>query len=264
MLSCFTCTSWADLALFKRGAPITEGGGGGQWFCDGGNYVTKLGGGGPGTCQSGWDFTNFSNIFPSSPATYFSHRECVGLFLHRHRHKVGPIEKEGSTPKKGGSGPMDPTPRSALVNLPKQVCIGVDAPRSSLNNYCQLFPCIFPWNINIMYTIRHHLITEFMGISNFMLFENKQTFDAPSNAGVQCIYARNAGISLTNTWKQFTIINANLAFKYIFIIMTFWHNTNTCSGGGGGVWFQIMPLLLNTDWTKLLNLNVLVMGQKWK
>ena len=31
-----------------------------------------------------------------------------------------------------------------------------------------------------------------------------------------------------------------------------------------GVWFQSMPLLLNTDKTKLLNLTVLVIGQKGK
>ena len=54
--------------------------------------------------------------------------------------------------------------------------------------------------------IHHHRIYEFVGISNFMLFVNKQTFDVPSNAGVQCIYARNVGISLTKTWKQLTII----------------------------------------------------------
>ena len=68
-----------------------------------------------------------------------------------------------------------------------------------------------------------------------MLFVNKQTFDAASNAGAQCIYARNVGMSLTKTWKQLTIINnGKLAFKYLFIPMTLWHNsTNTCSGGGG-------------------------------
>ena len=114
----------------------------------------------------------FSNIFHSSHATYFSHRECVGLFLHRRRDK-------GVLLKKGGSAPrLDPP----LVDLPKQVlvllCIYVAVMHfiqiQTFNKYCQLFPCIFPWNINItcMWT---YTITEFMGISNFMLFVNKQT-----------------------------------------------------------------------------------------
>ena len=75
-----------------------------------------------------------------------------------------------------------------------------------------------------------YTITEFMGISNFMLFVNKQTFDAPSNAGVQCIYACNVDISLTKTCKQLTIIMETQAPVL-----------------GGGVRFQSMPLLLNTD-----------------
>ena len=91
-------------------------------------------------------------------------------------------------------------------------------------------------NVDLQYTI-----TKFMGISNFMLFVNKQTFDAPSNAGVQCIYARNVDISLTQTWKQLTImiqlwqVGIQIQF-YIYDTLAqhkhlFW-----------GVWFQSMPL----------------------
>ena len=54
-----------------------------------------------------------------------------------------------------------------------------------------------------------------------------------------------------------------LGFKYIF------YNYDTLAQEHKqlavlGVCFQSMPLLLNTDWTKLLNLTVLVMGPKWK
>ena len=104
----------------------------------------------------------FSNIFHSSPATYFSHRECVGLFLYRRRDK-------GVLLKKGGSAPRLNPP---LVDLPKQVLVllrlyvvvnmhFIQIP--TFNKYCQLFPCIFPWNINItcMWT---YTITEFMNL----------------------------------------------------------------------------------------------------
>ena len=70
-----------------------------------------------------------------------------------------------------------------------------------------------------------------------MLFVNEQTFNAPSNAGVQCIYmfARNVGISLTKTWKQLTIImeswHSNIFYNYDILAQQhkhlFW-----------GVWFQ--------------------------
>ena len=83
--------------------------------------------------------------------------------------------------------------------------------------------------------IHHHRIYEFVRISNFMLFVNKQTFDASSDAGVQCVYGRNVGILLTKTWKQLTIIMESWHSNNLFIIMTLWH---TCSGGGGGVWYQ--------------------------
>ena len=95
---------------------------------------------------------SFSNIFHISPATYFSHGECVGLFLHRRRQLT--------------KGDLPPPPRldPSLVDLPKQVFVllrlyvvvmhFIQIP--TFNKYCQLFPCIFPWNINIMwtYTIR--------------------------------------------------------------------------------------------------------------
>ena len=43
------------------------------------------------------------DIFHNSPATYVSHRECVGLFLHRRRDK-------GALLKKGGPDPGPPPP----------------------------------------------------------------------------------------------------------------------------------------------------------
>ena len=74
----------------------------------------------------------------------------------------------------------------------------------------------------------------------------KQTSDAPSNAGVQCIYARNVGISLTKTWKKLTIIieswHSNIFF-YNYDTLAQQHKHLAVLG----VWFQSMPFLLNTD-----------------
>ena len=69
-------------------------------------------------------------------------------------------------------------------------------------------------------------------------------------------------VMLVFHWQKMETIDNNygkLAFKYFF------YNYDTLPQQHKhiavlGVWFQSMPLLLNTDWTKLLNLTVLVMG----
>ena len=87
--------------------------------------------------------------------------------------------------------------------------------------------------------IHHHRIYEFVGISNFMLFVNKQTFDAPSNAGVQFIYACNVGISLTKAWKQLTIIMESWHSKInVYNYDTLAQQHKHLFWRGGGVWFQ--------------------------
>ena len=150
----------------------------------------------------------FSKIFHSSPATYFSH--SVGLFLYRCRDKGSPIIIGGVSappppPKKGGSGP--PPPPYTRPWLTSQTGLCVAAPiNSNIKSILSIVSMYISMKYQHYVDIHHHRIYEFVGISNFMLFLNKQTFDAPSNAGVQCIYARNVDISLTKTCKQLTII----------------------------------------------------------
>ena len=101
-----------------------------------------------------------SPIFSNSPATYCSHRECVG------RRQL----------KKRG---IWPPPRSALGWPPKTgICVAVHIVLvmhfiqiPTFNKYCQLFPCKYQHYVDI----HHHRIYEFVGISNVMLFVNKQT-----------------------------------------------------------------------------------------
>ena len=201
----------------------------------------------------------FSNIFYSFFVTYFSYRECVGLILYRRRDKGSPIEKGGSAPH------LDPP----LVDLPKQVLVllrlyvvvmhFIQIP--TFNKYCHLH--VYFHEISTLH-VHGHTPSPNLWICGDLEFHviYKQTSDAPSNAGVQCIYACNVGISLTKTRKQLTIImeswHSNIFYNYDTLAQQHKHLAVL------GVWFQSMPLLLNTDWTKLLNLTVLVMGQKWK
>ena len=103
--------------------------------------------------------------------------------------------------------------------------------------------------------IHHHRIYEFVGISNFMLFVNKQNKHLmPPQMQESSVYM-HVMLVLTIIMESW---HSNIVFNYDTLAQQHKHLAVL------GVWFQSMPLLLNTDWTKLLNLTVLVMGQKWK
>ena len=97
------------------------------------------------------------------------------------------MQRQGESYYKRG-GP-DPPPPHIRPWLTSQTGLCVAAPISSnIKSILSIVSMYISMKYQPYVDIHHHRIYEFVGISNFMLFVNKQTFDAPSNAGVQCIY----------------------------------------------------------------------------